>query len=238
TYTGHPVMPMVKRVELEYELATSIRVSSAWARRSMADHGVNEAKLSVLEQPLDLNRFCPPLNTEPVLGPLRVCFVGSLDLRKGFVYLLSAIRLIGPGRIVLDIVGATGDRCSKALLARESAGLQMTCAPGDPAPAYKKSELTVVPSLEDGQPFVTAEAMASAVPVVVSSACGSAEWITEGSTGWIVEPASPESIAWALDSALSNRDKLRSMGLAGRRITELRAGPRAEEAFSAWVIQA
>jgi glycosyltransferase involved in cell wall biosynthesis len=96
--------------------------------------------------------------------------------------------------------------------------------------------VTVIPSLEDGQPFVTGEAMASALPVVVSRACGSAEWVTEGSTGWIVEPASAESIALALDWALSNRGKLRSMGLEGRRVTELRAGPNATEAFSDWVL--
>jgi len=235
-YAGHPVMPMIERVEEEYELATRIRVSTAWSRRSMADHGVNNTKLSVLEQPLDLTRFCCSPANKTAVGPLRVCFVGLLDLRKGFVYLLRAIRLVGLKRIVLDIVGATGDRCSKALLARESSGLQMTCAPGDPAPAYRKAEVAVIPSLEDGQPFVTGEAMASGLPVVVSSACGSAEWVKEGSTGWIVEPASAENIASALDCALSNREKLVSMGLEGRRVTEGRAGPHAEENFSAWVI--
>jgi glycosyltransferase involved in cell wall biosynthesis len=235
-YHGHPAIPMVERVEREYELATRIRVSSVWSLRSMADHGVDDAKISVLDQPLDLTRFCRKEDSEPAVGPLRVCFVGSLDLRKGFVYLLRAIRLIGPQHAALNIIGATGDRCSKALLARESSGLQMSCAPGDPVPAYKKAELAVVPSLEDGQPFVTAEAMASALPVVVSSACGSAGWVTAGSTGWIIEPASAESIASALESALSNRDKLRSMGLEARRITELRAGPSATETFSNWVL--
>jgi glycosyltransferase involved in cell wall biosynthesis len=236
TYSGHPAIPMIERVEHEYELAARIRVSSAWSMRSMVDCGVSESKIAVLHQPLDLKRFSPPDMPEATAGPLRVCFVGSLDLRKGFVYLLRAIRLIGPRWIALNIVGATGDRCSKALLARESLGLQMTCAPGDPARAYKKAEVTVVPSLEDGQPFVTGEAMASALPVAVSSTCGSAQWVAEGLTGWVFEPASAESIASALNSALSNRDKLVSMGREGRRLTELRAGPHAEETFSNWVL--
>src|SRR5271156_4340793 len=68
-----------------------------------------------------------------------------------------------------NIVGATGDHCSKSLFARESLALQIACAPGDPVPAYQEAELVVVPTLEDGIPFVTGEAMASALPVVVSS---------------------------------------------------------------------
>jgi glycosyltransferase involved in cell wall biosynthesis len=235
-FRGHPAIPMVKRVEEEYVLATRIRVSSAWQRSSMAEHGVDDAKISVIQQPLNLNRFRPRDTSEPSVGPLRVCFVGSLDLRKGFVYLLRAIRLIGAQHVALNIVGATGDHCSKSLFARESLALQIACAPGDPVPAYQKAELAVVPTLEDGIPFVTGEAMASALPVVVSNACGSAEWVRQGSSGWIVEPASTESIASALDSALSNRDKLASMGREGRRATELRAGPHVEETFSNWVL--
>jgi glycosyltransferase involved in cell wall biosynthesis len=236
TYHGHPTLAMVDRIEEEYRLADKIRVSSRWAHDSMRDNGVDSDKISVLDQPIDLNRFCLPPTRIPGEGPLHVCFVGSLDLRKGFVYLLRAVRLIGTNRVALEFVGATGDRASKALLTRESVGLQMTSKPGDPVPAYHKAELAVVPSLEDGLPFVTGEAMASGLPVVISRSCGSAAWIVPEATGWTVEPASAEEIASALELAMRNRDRLPSMGLEARRTMERLAEKHAMQTFADWVM--
>jgi glycosyltransferase involved in cell wall biosynthesis len=179
-FRGHPTPAMVARVEEEYALATRIRVSSRWTRDSLVAAGVAAAKISVLEQAVDLDRFSPPASRPPADGPLRLCFVGSLDLRKGFVHLLRALRAAGPERFALTIVGATGDRCSRRLFAAESAGLPVTAAPGDPVPVYRRSELMVLPTLEDGSPFAAAEAMASGLPLVVTASCGAAEWVRPG----------------------------------------------------------
>ena len=133
-YRGHPSPAMVERVEREYALADQMRVSSRWSKVSLTEYGVEPQKVHVFEQPLNLLRFRPPGESPPAEGPLRICFVGSLDLRKGFVYLLGAMKLLGPGRVKLEIVGATGDRLCKELFARESAGIDLECAPGDRCP--------------------------------------------------------------------------------------------------------
>jgi UDP-glucose:(heptosyl)LPS alpha-1,3-glucosyltransferase len=101
---------------------------------------------------------------------------------------------------------------------------------------YQKAELIVIPSLEDGQPFVTGEAMASGIPVIVSSSCGSADWVTPDWTGWVVDPGNAESIATALETALRRRKDLASMGVEARRVTEERAGPQAMKALSEWAL--
>ena len=235
SYRGHPAISMIERVEQEYGLAGRIRLSSEWSRSSMLEYGVSGANLTVLDQPMDLVRFVAPEAGRPSAGAMRVCFVGSLDLRKGFVYLLQAIRLIGARHIALDIVGATGDRCSKALLDRESRELEMNCAPGDPAAVYQRAELAVIPSLEDGLPFVAGEAMASGLPIIISSSCGSADWVETESTGWVVPSASAESLASALDIALGKRAKLAAMGRAARQAIERRGGPQRAETFASWV---
>ena len=89
-----------------------------------------------------------------------MCYVGSLDLREGFVYLLKAIRAIGQKHIGLRIAGATGDRDCAQVFARESAGLPVRVSPGESLPVYQQSELLVVPTLEDGLPFVLPEGLA------------------------------------------------------------------------------
>ena len=235
TFYGHPTLAMVERVEREYALADRIRVSSQWSRASMLANNVR-SPISVFHQPVNLFRFRPSDIDPPSTGPLRVCFVGSLNLRKGFVHLLRAIRIVGPERVHLEVVGATGDRLSKRLLASERVGVDLCCAPGDPVIALQRAELFVMPTLEDGAPFAVAEAMACGLPVVVTESCGAAEWVRPNETGWIVPPCSVSALAFVLDQALSHRTQLRRMGLRARRDTEQRAGVHCLEPFRRWLL--
>src|SRR5438045_4147953 len=59
-YLGHPTDRMVQRVEQEYALASHVRVSSEWARRSLVAGGVADGIVTVRQQPVDLDRYAPP----------------------------------------------------------------------------------------------------------------------------------------------------------------------------------
>lgn len=224
TYRGHPTAAAVARVEEEYRLADRIRVSSQWAADSLAGAGVPRDKITVLQQPVDLHRFVPPPVRADFSGPLRVLFVGTLDLRKGFVYVLRAARRL-KGQVCLELVGGTTDRCTRRLLAREADGLDVRVAPGEPLPAYHRAEVSVLPTLEDGSPFAVAEAMACGLPAVVTSCCGAREWIDPGRTGWIVPPRDAGALADVLADAVRRRSHLREMGRAARQAAERRADP-------------
>jgi glycosyltransferase involved in cell wall biosynthesis len=221
-HLGHPTPAAVRRIQREYALASAIRVSSPWSRDSMVGRGVPEGRIAVIDQLIDLERFRPPASRPAAEGPLRVCFVGSLDVRKGFHYLLRAIRRVGAGRVRLRIVGATGDRVSRQLFQREIQGLLVEAIPGDPRPAYADSELFVLPTLEDGFGLVVGEAMASALPVVVTEACGAAAWVEPGHTGWIVPAASENALVATLEEALRRRPELPRMGERARAAVEKR----------------
>ena len=225
SYHGHPDRSMVSRVEREYIMARRIRVSSGLIRDSMIANGLSPDKLFQIGLPVNLNRFKPPPDRASSSGPLRVCFVGSFDLGKGFVYLLRAIRKLGPEHFSLEMVGATGDRCSRHLLAEESRGIILTHGPGDPLPAYIRAEVFVLPSLNDGFGFVAAEAMACGLPVIVTDQCGVAEHVRDGQTGWVVNAGSTDAIAVALDTALAYRKALEPMGRAARQDAIRFAGP-------------
>ena len=235
-YRGHPTADMVERVEEEYALADRIRVSSEWAKSSLSDGGVPAEKITVLQQPVDLERYRPAASRTQPAGPLRVVFVGSLDLRKGFVYLLDAVREHGD-RVSLELVGGTVDRCTARLLATHAAGLRVTARPADPRPAYHRAEIAVLPTLEDGSPFAVAEAMSSGLPVVVTDCCGAREWVEKGRTGWVVAGRSAGAIARALADAAAERDGLADLGVAARRATEARADAAlCDPAVAGWVL--
>ena len=233
-FRGHPTLKMVERVEREYELADRIRVSSEWSKESLIAGGVPAGKISVLQQPVNVVHFQPSPDPSAREGPLRLCFVGSVDFRKGFVYLLRAMRLVGSQRVSLQIVGATGSRCCSRLFARESQGLNIISAPGDPLPAYHRAEVFVLPTLEDGSPFAAAEAMSCGLPVITTDSCGAAEWVASSQSGWIVPSRNPEALAEAIETALSRRRDLKAMRELARSHTERRAGAGCFEAFREW----
>lgn len=239
TFHGHPNAAMVERVENEYLLASRIRVSSEWSRRSMLSNGVTGKEIGMFEQPVNLSRYAPNPSQHRAEGPLRVCYVGSLDLRKGFVYLLRAARMLiktlGADGIELEIVGATGDSSSRKLFQRESEDLYLRCAPGDPGAAYQRAELFVMPTLEDGSPFAVAEAMASGLPVIVTDCCGAAEWVRPGESGWVVPGGDAGALAGAIEDAMRRRDDLRAMGQRAREDTGRRAGIHCLAPLREWI---
>jgi glycosyltransferase involved in cell wall biosynthesis len=232
-YRGHPTEAMAARVRREYDLASRIRVSSGWTLNSLASAGVPAERIVKIEQRVDLSRYHPAKVPRSQAGPLRVCFVGSLDLRKGFVYLLDAFARLDPTAFWLEIVGATGDRCSRRLL-DERWPPNATCAPGDPRPAYARADLFVLPTLEDGSPFAVAEAMASGIPVIVTTNCGAAEWVRP-ETGWVVPPRDTQALRRALQEAFERRADLPRMGREARADTEARAGEHCYRALADWV---
>jgi glycosyltransferase involved in cell wall biosynthesis len=132
--------------------------------------------------------------------------------------------MLGEATIDLEIVGATGDPWSRKLFQRESAGLNLRCAPGEPIAAYQRAELFVLPTLEDGSPFAVAEAMSSGLPVIVTDCCGAADWVRAGESGWVVPGGDAKALAIAIEDAILHRKDLRAMGQRARGDTERRAG--------------
>jgi glycosyltransferase involved in cell wall biosynthesis len=236
-FRGHPTTKMVERVEQEYQLSSRMRVSSQWSKGSMLSNGVEGKEIAIFEQPINLSRYSPAQNPLPPNGPLRICFVGSLNLRKGFVYLLRAVKMIGDRRLSLEIVGATGDRGCRKLFEQESEDIEIRCAPGDPIPAYHRAEVFVLPTLEDGSPFAAAEAMACGLPVIVTECCGAAEWVRPGESGWIVPGRDARALAAAFEDAIRRRGDLGAMGRHAREDTERRAGPDCLLPFRQWMFR-
>jgi glycosyltransferase involved in cell wall biosynthesis len=228
-YPGHPTAGMVDRVEEEYALASRIRVGSTWAADSMVAHGVERTGISVVPHSVDLVRFVPTSPSTRTTPKLRVVFVGSLSLGKGFPYLLEAVRALGSDRIGVQIVGATGDPWCRRLFDRLRQGLDVTVAPGDPLPAYRQADLLVLPTLHDGFGYVVAEAMACGLPVITTDACGAAEWLRHGNTGWVVPSGVVDPLTAALDEAMRRQSELRDMGAEARRTIESVAGPRVRD---------
>jgi glycosyltransferase involved in cell wall biosynthesis len=53
----------------------------------------------------------------------------------------------------------------------------------------------VLPSLEEGFGLVVLEAMRAGLPVIITSAVGAKDFVTDGVEGWVVPPADPQALS-------------------------------------------
>lgn len=83
---------------------------------------------------------------------------------------------------------------------------------------FGASDLMAYPSRADNQPLVILEAMACGCPVVSTAVGGIPELVRNGETGFLVDPASPESFLSAIRTALGSGDLLLTMSARCRRL--------------------
>ena len=81
-------------------------------------------------------------------------------------------------------------------------------------------DLLVIPSLSEGFPMVTLEAMAMAKPIVATNIDGITEQITDGVDGILVPPKNPSALAKAAIRVLNDRKLATTIGLSARKRVE------------------
>jgi len=151
--------------------------------------------------------------------------IGRIVWQKGFEYLIECvpeivraypdakILIVGDGPL-LDGLKALGER----LKVKDNvifAGFR-----SDIKEILSAVDLLVVPSLLEGFPMVTLEAMAMAKSIIATNIDGITEQITDGVDGILVPPKNPSALAKAIIKVLNDKETARTMGLAARERVE------------------
>lgn len=225
-YWAHEFAPTTKRYAVIFRMiakrvARIVCISRAVAQNLQA-LGIAPAKLAVIHNGTDLcGSQPPPLGA----GPLRVGIVGQVIAWKGHEDVLQAIALLAKqGRACeLSIFGSGPPDYIEQLKAQaKKLGIDNLVHwrgfVADRAAIYNNIDVCVVPS-RDPEPFGMAalEAGACARPVVCTAAGGLGEIVEDGTTGLVIPPRQPDSLAAALAKFIGDRNLLRSMGAAAQR---------------------
>jgi len=147
--------------------------------------------------------------------------VCRLNKPRDFATLLQAFRLVldHRGDVRLLIVGDGPYRANVEALVAELDLLDKVALLGmrqDVPELLAASDLFVLSTAQwEGLPLTVLEAMASGLPVVASDVGGVPEAVTQGETGLVVPPRSPQALASAMEAVLANADLARRMGRAG-----------------------
>jgi UDP-glucose:(heptosyl)LPS alpha-1,3-glucosyltransferase len=189
-------------------------------------HGVPDARLSVVYNGVDLERFHPRVRdahrvaarTEAGLSPeaWTLLFAGSGFERKGLDVALGALRALGDPAARLLVIGR-GDVSRYRALARElgiADGVVWLGVRPDIERWYAAADVLVLPTRYEPFGNVHLEALATGLPVVTSRVAGGAE-VVEGRCGAAVDARSPEQVAAGV------------AGLRARSPAEARAAARA-----------
>jgi starch synthase len=149
---------------------------------------------------------------EPVAGEFHVLFAGGAGLRKGVPYLLEAFANLRHSRKTLRIAGYVRDNLRDVLYRLPQEQVEFL----GPTPRERlvelmsRSDVLVLPSIEEGMALVQAEAMACGCPVIASTNTGADDLFTDGVEGFIVpirdSGAILDRMQWMVDNPTLARE--------------------------------
>jgi glycosyltransferase involved in cell wall biosynthesis len=216
------------RLRTEIPLCDHLVVGAGVVRESYVRMGFPAERVTVIPYGVDLERFYPLSDQERTAsadGKFRVICVAQITPRKGIHYLLEAWRRmrLPANDAELVLIGPVMDTMEPTM--NKYAGLY-THVPRVPHERlrehYGRSSVFVLPSVEDGFGYVTAEAMGCGLPVIVSSAAGSADMVEEGGNGYVVPRRSVEAIQEKLEELYRSPDLVRALGKKSHELSKRR----------------
>ena len=174
-------------------------------RTSVASGPSPNLDAPLLPSTLDARHSTPPI-------PLRVLFLGQVNLRKGIQYLIEAAGLVDPKKVVFDVVGSIQVADDKLAAAPTNVRFHGPVSRADAVSHYRNADVFVLPTISDGFAITQLEAMSHGLPVITTPNCG--EVVTAGSDGFLVPARDPSALAGAFLSLSDDRDRLRAMSAA------------------------
>lgn len=203
---------------------------------SILSLGVDPKKISLLYNGIDLshfeyaekrtNYFCNKYGWphESVI----VGMTGQMNEIKGHVDLLAAARVVyQKDSRIRFVIGGKQDQSYFRLLQEQVAENDLTEIAAfsgwqdDMTGFYRGLDIFVFPSrCDEAFGLVSAEAMATGLPVISTRSGGASEVVENGKTGILVERQCPDQLSDAIASLVSSSAKRKMMGIEGRRRVE------------------
>jgi glycosyltransferase involved in cell wall biosynthesis len=211
-----------------------VLVVSEQIRDALRSQGVPTDKMQLLHNAIVLDRyrrtgergFLDSLLGRPLRPPV-IASIGRLSPEKGHADLIDALAIAAARGCRVSAVLA-GDGPDRERLQQKigALGLQESVyLPGyvnEPQRLLEEADLAVLPSHTEGLPNAALEAMAMEVPLLATRVGGTPEVVTDGETGRLVSPRSPEALAGGIIDFLTDPGPWRQMARRAREAVEQR----------------
>lgn len=207
------LVPIIFDQEIGINQANTDRLNQRWMARLCGRKAIK------IYNAIDIDTITrstqDPVTLKSALGiPLDVPVIGTigrLEEQKGYPYLLEAIHRLKPDlpQLYALIIGNGPSSTELNQQARDLGIAERVIFTGnrpDICNLLGCMDLFVSSSLWEGLPTVVLESMANRVPVLATDIPGTNELVQHDINGWLVEPASSESIANGIQKLLSSPD--------------------------------
>ena len=206
----------------ECELADRIAVNSQWSEEALVRRGVPSEKISVIalayeapevrgqESEVGGARSYPARFTDE--RPMRVLFLGLINLRKGVARLLEAAQILRNEPVEFWMVGPVEIANGGTVATDGRVKWFGPVTRNQAAEFYRKADVFILPTLSDGFAITQLEAQAHGLPVIASKNCGKV--VENGVNGIILEEPSAACIAHAVHDCIADPDRLERLASA------------------------
>jgi glycosyltransferase involved in cell wall biosynthesis len=148
-------------------------------------------------------------------------YAGRLTEEKGILSLLQAWKAVRGGTLVIVGDGPLAPDVKRAAEMHQSIKFLGSVSAGEARELMGRARVLVFPSIwYECLPMVIIESFCRGTPVIANR-LGSMEYlIRDGETGWLLDPANPDSLAEALSNIFAVPERPASMRLAARTMFE------------------
>ena len=206
----------------ECDLADRIIVNSEWSREGLMRSGIPSEKLTLIPLAYEASevgdhkseirqvRSYPARFTHD--RPMRVLFLGQVNLRKGIARLLEAAQILHDEPVEFWVIGPV--QIANADAAADNARVKWfgPVARKGTAERYAAADVFILPTLSDGFAITQLEAQSYGLPVISSKCCGAV--VENGRNGIILEDPSAGCIAGAIRDCVANPNRLQTLAAA------------------------
>jgi glycosyltransferase involved in cell wall biosynthesis len=197
----------------ECALADRIVVNSSWSRGALIGDGIPAGKIKVVplayERPqgsIDFRRRYSTCFSGS--RPLRVLFLGQVNLRKGIAPILDAVRLLRDEPVEFTFVGPIQISIPPDLLNGPRLRWLGPVSRQATDEFYRNADVFLFPTFSDGFGLTQLEAQAWNLPVIATAFCG--DVVQHGRNGWVLPEITPLSIATVLRELLRDPSRLQA----------------------------
>jgi len=182
------------------------------------------ARIEVLENAIDLDRFNDVAAGLALSPPYRILFIGWMGEEKGVYDIIESASYLPQSRYKFILAGE--GELAEVKEKIEEKGFQDRfeitgwIQGNQKIKLLQKADLFLLPSYYEGLPMSILEAMAVGLPVVATDIGGIPSAVEHGGNGYLVTPGNPLMLAEAIERVFSDAGKWNLLSQRSRQIVE------------------
>lgn len=224
SFWAAPSHDFLEMEEQERHLADAIICPSEFVAQGLKSLDIPPHKIFVVPYGIEVDRFSVARRPWRGRRPLRLLFLGGVNLRKGVPYLYEALKGLDTTRIRTRLVGPVDIQKPYRDLLSDRVELVGPVPRTEVRQHYAWADVFVFPSLCEGSAMVTYEALAAGLPVITTPHAGSV--VRDGREGFVVPVRDPESLAARIDLMAADPELVAQMSRAARQRSREFSWPR------------